>query len=116
MQDAKDPANPFVGADVRLADASHKDEFLLAYDSCNANAWRQAACYLEAIGADGVLFQETKVPPGLPLSEAEQTARNSRWTTSLQPCNLTEAGGRSTGVGVAVKPHVGLAKPTFDGG
>ena len=31
-------ASPFVGADARRADDSHKSEHLLAYDSCNANA------------------------------------------------------------------------------
>ena len=113
VQQDRGPTNPFVGNDVRRADVSHKDEFLLAYDSCNANAWRQAACYLEATGADGVLFQETKVPPGLPLGEAEQTARNSSWTTSLQPCNLIAAGGRSAGMGVAVKPHVWACQTHF---
>lgn len=53
-----------------------------------------------------------KFPSGTPLDETEQAARNSQWTTSLQPCNVSNVGGRSGGVGIAVKSHVGLAKPT----
>ena len=83
----------------------------MAYDTCNANAWRQAADYMNATGADAVLFQETRVPPGLRTAEAEQTARNSKWTASLEPCVVTAAGGLSAGVGFAVKPHTGLSLP-----
>ena len=109
-------ASPFVGADARRADDSHKQLHLLAYDSCNANAWRESATYLEATGADGVFFQETKAPAGLQLAETEQAARNARWNTSLQACNVTAAGGRSAGHGFAVKPHVGMSLATVDTG
>ena len=89
--------DPLVGCDVRQADRSHRDHGLLAYDSVNANAWRPTLKYLEVTGADAVLVQETKLPAGQLQDEAEQAARNSRWNTSLQPCSVSSAGGKSGG-------------------
>ena len=52
------------------------------------------------------------MPGGLQLAETEQSARNARWNTSLQACNVSAVGGRSAGLGFAVKPHVGMALAT----
>ena len=38
----------------------------------------------------------------------------SGWKTALQACSLTEAGGRSAGVGVAVRRHMGLGPALAD--
>lgn len=75
---------PFVGNDARRSDRSHKALGILAYDTVNANAWKQSIRYLEATGADAVFLQETKVPSGQSKDEVEQTARNANWNASLQ--------------------------------
>ena len=107
------PLDPcaFVGNDARRADRSHKALGILAYDSVNANAWRQSIRYLEATGADAVFFQETKVPSGQSKGDVEQTARNANWNASLQACSVSSLGGRSGGVALAARSEVGLALP-----
>lgn len=71
-------ANPFVGIEVRKADGSHRDEGWLAHDTCNGNAWRGPANYLDTTGADALFFQETRVPDGQRMQEVEQSARISQ--------------------------------------
>ena len=38
----------------------------------------------------------------------EQTARNAGWRTAISPCKVTDLGGRSAGVAVASRNHVGM--------
>ena len=54
-------------------------------------------------------MQETRVADGDTLRAAEQTARISKWNLSLAPCRVTECGGKSAGVAVATKSHIGMA-------
>ena len=54
-------------------------------------------------------MQETRVADGDTLRAAEQTARISKWNLTLAPCRVTECGGKSAGVAVATKSHIGMA-------
>ena len=57
-------SDPFIGSDIRKADTSHRERGWLAYDTCNADAWKESATYLDTTGADAVFLQETKVAKG----------------------------------------------------
>ena len=56
-------------------------------------------------------MQEAKVEGGRHTAEAEQSARASKWTASLEPCVVNQGGGKSAGVAVAVRNHSGMSKP-----
>ena len=55
--------------------------------------------------------QEAKVEAGRHTAEAEQSVRSGKWTASLEPCVVSQGGGKSAGVAVAVRSHIGLSKP-----
>ena len=59
--------------------------------------------------ADAVLLQETRVPAES-TNEVETTARNAGWRTAISGCLLGEGGGKSAGVAVACRSHVGLSE------
>ena len=63
--------DPFVGNDARRDDRSHRAFGILAYDSVNANAWKESIKYLEATGTDAVFLQGAKVPAGQHQDEAD---------------------------------------------
>ena len=60
--------------------------------------------------ADFLGMQETKIAEGDVLAAAEQNARNSKWNVSITPCRVTEVGGKSAGVAVATRNHIGMAE------
>ena len=60
--------------------------------------------------ADIVMVQETKLKGGDDILSAEQAARNSKWKARIQPCKITDKGGRSAGTAVAVKGYMGMAE------
>lgn len=55
-------------------------------------------------------IQETKVLGGQPKDQVEQTARGHGWTVACEGCGLTDNGGKTSGVAVAVRTHIGLSK------
>lgn len=92
-------------------DVSHQKAGLWAIDTCNPNAWPAALDYLRVTAADFVVLQETKLRGEEACAAAEQVARSSGWSASILPCGRADAGGRSAGVAVAVRSHVGLSLP-----
>jgi exonuclease III len=94
-----------------IDDMEHRKQGLWAIDTVNPNAWPKAADYLKRTSSDFVCVQETGVKQGRFIDDAEQAAKACKWTPSLQPCVVTECGGKSAGVGVAVRNHIGLSKP-----
>ena len=82
-----------------------------AIDTVNPNAWPAAADYLKRTSAEVVAVQEAKVEGGRHTAEAEQSIRACKWTASLEPCVMSQCGGKSAGVAVAVRSHIGLSKP-----
>ena len=66
---------------------------------------------MEASAADVILTQELKVPDGYPREQAEQTARNSKWSLAIEPCLVSKLGGRSAGTSVAVRSFIGMSEP-----
>ncbi len=63
--------------------------------------------YLEKTQADFVAVQEAKVTKG-EAKDAEQAARNSGWRTAIGACVITEAEGKSAGVAICGRTHIGM--------
>ena len=89
---------------------AHRQEGLWAFDTRNANAWAGANKYLERTQTDFVAKQETKLTK-VDCTDAEQIARNSGWRTAIGPCTITAADGKSAGVAICGRPHVGMKYP-----
>lgn len=102
--------SPFLDEELLAEDDWHRGNDLWAIDLVNANSWGAATGYLDRTIAHCVVVAETKVPGGTAQDAAEQAARNQRWSASLVPCTVTEGGGFSAGVAVAVRGHIGLSK------
>ena len=96
---------------VAKSDNTHTELGLFAVDSYNGNCWAGAAEYLRNSGADALCLQETKVEQGQALAEAEAGISTCGWKAAIQPCAHAAEGGRSAGVAVAVRGHMGLGKP-----
>jgi hypothetical protein len=77
-----------------------------AFDTINPNCWRGAVAYAVGTAADFLAVQEARVARA-EVEDLEQAARNSGWRTQIQPCNVTEKNGRSAGVAVACRNHIG---------
>ena len=91
----------------------HRDEGLWAFDTCNANAWAGAKKYLERTQADFVAVQEAKITSG-ECADVEQAARNSGWKTAIGACTITEAEGKSAGVAICGRTHIGMKNSICD--
>ena len=96
---------------VPIADLSHRDQGWWAVDAVNPNAWPAARGYMHRTSADAVLIAEAKVPAD-ETALAEQVALGDKWNVALQPCIVSTVGGKSSGVAVGVRKHIGLSKPT----
>ena len=67
--------------------------------------------YMHRTSADAVLIAEAKVPAD-ETALAEQVALGDKWNVALQPCITSTVGGKSSGVAVGVRKHIGLSRPT----
>ena len=54
--------------------------------------------------------QELKIPEGHLLDQAEQTARNAKWSMAIEPCFVSAVDGHSAGTSVAVRNHIGMSQ------
>ena len=63
---------------------------------------------MEGTAADIVFGQELKIPDGYVLAQAEQTARNAKWSMAIEPCYVSPLEGNSAGTSVAVMNHIGM--------
>lgn len=98
-------------ASLPLADTSHREAGLWAFDTVNPNAWPAGSEYMAKSGADVILTQEVKVPADCPKLAAEQAARSLKWKVAIEPCQITPAGGRSAGTAVAARAYIGMSTP-----
>ena len=62
--------------------------------------------------ADVICGQETVVVGQDATVSAQNAAKSLGWKAALEPDNITAAGGRSAGVVVAARAHLGMALPT----
>ena len=94
---------------VSMYNTDHVKQGWWAFDTINPNCWKGAATFAGGTSADFMAVQEAKVT-GCETDDQEQVARNSGWRTAIEPCNITEKNGRSAGVAVACRNHVGARK------
>ena len=87
---------------------SHRDYGLWAVETANPNAWSGAKAHLNSSAADFIAVQETKVD-GDTEGDAENTARNLGRSASVSPCVQGAGGGKSAGVAVACRQHIGVS-------
>ena len=95
---------------LSAADDSHRKAGWWAIDTVNPNAWQAGAGYMETTAADIVLTQEVKIPDGHLRLQAEQSARNAKWSLAIEPCNVSNLGGMSAGTAVAVRSFIGMSE------
>ena len=96
------------GLTVHLKDDSHRELGHWAFDSANANAWPGASEFLSSTAADFIALQETKVAAE-GIEDSEAAVRSKGWKVSIAACVSGDGGGKSAGVAVGCRAHVGLA-------
>jgi hypothetical protein len=96
---------------LSMFDSSHRQAGFWAIDTVNPNCWKSGAAYMEGSAADIIFTQELKVPDGHLRDQAEQTARNAKWSLAIEPCHVSPLGGHSAGTSVAVRSFIGMSKP-----
>ena len=94
-------------ATVDMGDDRHRKLGLWAFDTVNPNAWTGAEEVLDSSTADFVAFQETKVEADEKLNK-EEVAKGKGWKMSINTCLYGEGGGRSAGVAVGCRKHIGM--------
>ena len=97
---------------VNAAANSHRTKGWWAFDTANPNALNGATEYLATTGADFVAAQETKVEEA-DVKEKEQAIKGKGWRAAISPCIRGSGGGKSSGVAVACRNHLGMAE-SFD--
>ena len=67
---------------------------------------------METTAADIILTQEVKIPDGHSRMQAEQSARNAKWSLAIEPCHVSNLGGMSAGTAVVVRSVIGMSEAT----
>ena len=98
---------------LSLLSKEHRLEGLCAFDTCNSNAWAGARKYLERTQADFVAIQEAKISND-ERADTEQAARNTGWKTAIGACAITDADGKSAGVAICGRTHIGMKNSICD--
>jgi hypothetical protein len=80
---------------------------MFAVDTTNANAWPGAEGYCTDTAADFACIQEARVPAGA-IAETEAAMRALNWSMSITACGKGPGGGRSAGVAIGAKAHIGM--------
>ena len=80
---------------------------MFAFDTVNPYVWKGATEYLAKTRADFVAIQECRVTK-LEAPSKEQEARNVGWRTAISPCTVTGLGGKSAGVSISSRNHIGM--------
>ena len=52
------------------------------------------------------------MPEGYPCQQAEQAARNTKWSLAIEPCLVSTLDGKSAGTSVAVRSFIGMSEPS----
>ena len=97
-------------AETTAACALFREAGFWAFDTFNPNCGNKALDYLSATAADACFFQEMKCKAE-DLDQQARTAAGQGWRLAGSPAIVTEKGGISSGVAVAVRGHLGLAHP-----
>ena len=97
-------------AETLVACSRFRDAGLWAFDTFNPNCGSRALDYLEITAADACYFQETKCK-AVDLDQQARTAAGLGWRLAGSPARITDKGGVSAGVAVAVRGHLGMALP-----
>ena len=96
-------------AETLVACGRFRDAGLWAFDTFNPNCGSKALDYLEMTAADACYFQETKCK-AVDLDQQARTAAGLGWRLAGSPARITDKGGVSSGVAVAVRSHLGMAQ------
>ena len=67
---------------------------------------------MNTTAADVVLTQEVRLAEGYPCKQAEQAARNAKWSLAIEPCMVSKLEGKSAGTSVAVRNFIGMSEPS----
>ena len=100
-------------ATVNLDDDRHRKLGLWAFDTVNPNAWPGAEEVLESSTADFVAFQEAKVEAEEKQNK-EAVAKGKGWKMSINTCLFGDGGGKSAGVAVGCRKHIGMDESFAD--
>ena len=100
-------------ATVDLGDDRHRKLGLWAFDTVNPNAWPGAEEVLDSSTADFVAFQEAKVEADEKLNK-EAVAKGKGWKMSINTCLFGDGGGKSAGVAVGCRKHIGMDEAFAD--
>ena len=86
----------------------HRDFALWAIDSLNCNTMIAGQSYLGDTAVAAFLLQQLRVRGDAHLAAQRRDAR-SKWYLAAEPARLAQTGSLRTGVGVAVRSHIGLS-------
>ena len=87
----------------------HRELGLWAFDTINPNAWPGAEEVLASSAADFMAIQESKVELQEKANkEATAKGQGQGWKVSINPCSFGESGGKSAGVAVGCRKHIGM--------
>ena len=109
MTSCEDIADFLAPETVQLNDSSHRGLGLWAIDTINPNAWGGALEYLATTAADIVMVQEARVAAE-DIPSTEKTTSNLGWKLSIEKCRYGGSGGKSAGVAVGCKAHIGMGE------
>ena len=73
---------------------------------CKCECWAGVAEHVASTAADFTAVQEAKVVAA-EVKDYETTTKGLGWKASIGKCNFADGGGRSAGVAVACRSHVG---------
>ena len=81
---------------------------LFAIDSINGNAWPAAEEYCMHTEADVMCVQEAKISES-EVDDTEAAMKARGWSMSISACGKGAKGGKSAGVAVGVRAHIGMS-------
>jgi len=89
-----------------------KNMKLCAIDSWNMNAWSTGNEAAGTSSADCIALQETKTTDK-DVRDRQECAKNAQgWNAKINNAVQTEDGGRSSGVAIMIKKHIGMSTNT----
>jgi len=87
---------------------------LCSIDSWNMNAWSTGNEAASRSSADVVALQETKTTDS-ETRDRQECAKNAQgWNAKINLAAITEEGGRSAGVAIMAKKHIGFSSAASD--
>ena len=92
---------------VNLGDDGYRKKGLWALDIVNPNVWLGAVEVLASSAADFIAVQEAKVEQEGKQNK-EAAAKGQGWRVSINACGHGDGGGKSAGVAVGCRKHMGM--------